>query len=341
MNSRRKFLQHVVALTALSSTSKISYAEEADDYVMTVSGRIDASAMKLTLAHEHILVDFIGADKIVPGRYKPQEVIDIALPHLMAAKNNGCNTFIDCTPAFLGRDVKLLKTLADKTGLNILTPTGYYGAAKEKHVPAIAYRETAEQLANRWTNEWKNGIEGTDIRPGFIKTGVDNAPLTEVQRKLIKAAAITHLATGLTIGIHTGNGLAADEQLTILQQNGVHPSARIWIHAQSELDKTFHIRSAQRGSWISFDGVNAQSLKRHVDLILSMKQEGLLKNVLVSHDSGWYHVGEPNGGTFNHYNTIFTDLIPALKEKGFSENEIKLIFEDNPAKSFAVKVRTI
>lgn len=340
MNSRRKFLQHMAALAALSSLSKMSSAAS-DSFVMTVSGKVDTSALKFTLTHEHVLVDFIGADKIVPGRYKVQEVIDIALPHLMAVKKNGCNTFIDCTPAFIGRDVNLLKTLAEKTGLNIITTTGYYGAAKEKYVPAFAYRETAEQLAKRWINEWKNGIDGTDIRPGLIKTGVDNAPLTEVQRKLIKAAAITHLATGLTIGIHTGNGAAADEQLAILQENGVHPSARIWIHAQSEPEKTFHIRSAQRDSWISFDGVNAQSLDMHIDFILSMKQEGLLKNVLVSHDSGWYHVGEPNGGTFNHYNTIFTSLIPALKAKGFSDNEIKLIFEINPAKAFAVKVRAI
>ena len=307
---------------------------------MTVNGRISTSDMKFTLSHEHVLVDFIGADKIVAGRYDLQEVVNAALPHLLAVRRHGCSTFVDCTPAFIGRDVKLLKLLAEKTKLNIITTTGYYGAAKEKYVPAFAYEETAEQLAARWINEWKNGIDGTEVRPGLIKTGVDNAPLSEVQRKLIKAAAIAHLETGLTIGVHTGNGAAAEEQLAILQENGVHSSARIWIHAQSEPDIAFHIRSVQRGSWVSFDGVSRESLNQHVDLIMAMKHAGLLSGILVSQDSGWYHVGQPKGGTFNHYNTIFTDLIPALKAKGLSDSEEKLIFEINPAKAFAVKVRT-
>ena len=70
----------------------------------------------------------------------------------------------------------------------------------------------------------------------LIKTGVDQAPLSAMQGKLIEAAALTHLATGLTIGVHTGNGDAANEQLKILDAKGVGPSARIWIHAQNEKD---------------------------------------------------------------------------------------------------------
>jgi phosphotriesterase-related protein len=139
--------------------------------------------------------------------------------------------------------------------------------------------------------------------------------------------------------VHTGDGAAADEQLEILKTQGVHPSARIWIHAQSEPDTRFHITSAQRGSWVSFDGVNAESVSRHVELIMIMKAAGLLDKVLVSHDSGWYHVGEAGGGTFNHYNTIFTQLVPALKSKGITSREIELIFVKNPSNAFAVKVR--
>ena len=55
----------------------------------------------------------------------------------------------------------------------MITNTGYYGAAGDKYVPQHAYEETVDQLADRWTGEWEDGIEGTGIRPGFIKGGVD------------------------------------------------------------------------------------------------------------------------------------------------------------------------
>jgi phosphotriesterase-related protein len=70
-----------------------------------------------------------------------------------------------------------------------------------------------------------------------------------------------------------------------------------------------------------------------------MKRENLLAHVLLSHDAGWYHVGEANGGSYNDYNTISDKLIPSLKENGFTEKEIKLLFFVNPSKAFAVKVR--
>jgi predicted metal-dependent phosphotriesterase family hydrolase len=234
----------------------------------------------------------------------------------------------------------LLHRLSKASGLNIISTTGYYGAAQEKYIPNHAYTETSTQLANRWIAEWKEGIEGTHIKPGFIKTGVDKAPLSEVQRKLIDAAALTHLATGLTIGVHTGNGEAANEELEILKERGVAPAARIWIHAQNEKDQNYHMSAAQRGSWVSFDGINVETVNENVRFLQTMKKAGLLNAVLVSQDSGWYHVGEPNGGTFNHYNTVFTDFIPALKQSGFTQKEIDTIFITNPAKALTIKVRT-
>ena len=72
-----------------------------------------------------------------------------------------------------------------------------------------------------------------------------------------------------------------------------------------------------------------------------MKDKKLLDTVLVSQDSGWYHVGEPKGGKYNHYNCIFTDFIPALKQKGFTQKEIDTIFITNPAKALTVKIRKL
>lgn len=308
---------------------------------MTVNGAVQATQMKFTLTHEHILVDFIGADKISKERYNTDEVFNTALPYLLDIKRKGCSTFVDCSPAYLGRDAALLKRLSKASGLIIITNTGYYGAAKEKYLPGHAHTETSEQIAARWINEWKNGIDGTDIKPGFIKTGVDKAPLTTTQRKIIDAAAITHLATGLTIGVHTGNGDAANEQLEILKTRNVAPSARIWIHAQNEPSETYYLETAKKGGWVSFDGVNPGTLQANLKYLQLMKKNNFLDLVLVSQDSGWYHVGEPKGGDYKNYNCIFTDLIRLLKQNDFTQSEIDKIFITNPAKAFEVRVRKI
>jgi predicted metal-dependent phosphotriesterase family hydrolase len=340
MFDRRKFVKNAAVL-GIGSPIFLDglFAAPGKEIVMTVNGPIMPSDMQFTLTHEHILVDFIGADKIMSGRYKADEVFTTALPYLLEAKQKGCATFIDCTPAWLGRDATLLKRLADTAGLHIITNTGYYGAAKEKYLPKHVYTETAEQLAKRWIAEWSDGIDGTGIKPGFIKTGVDEAPLTTMQRKVIEAAAIAHLATGLTIAIHTGDGKANKEQLEILHAHGVSPAARIWVHAQNEKDKTFHVAAAKIKSWVSFDGVNEASVNETIDYLRHMKSYNLLNRVLVSQDSGWYNVGEPGGGKFNHYNSIHDLLIPALKKHGFTNKEVDTIFIKNPAEAFAVGVR--
>ena len=336
--SRKKFIADSIMLSA--GTILLSgFRFKEKEMVMTVNGPVEAARMGFTLTHEHIMADFIGAEKYSKSRYQADEVFEVALPFVKEVKAKGVDTFIDCTPAFLGRDVKILKRLADATGIHMITTTGYYGAVNEKFVPAHAYHESAQQLANRWIEQWNKGIEGTGIKPGLIKTSTDKGPLTPMQRKLIQAAGITHLATGLTIAVHSGDGNAAFEQLNILKAQGVSPEARIWVHAQNEPNKEMHIKAGQLKTWISLDGVNPDTLQIHLDFLKSMKENNMLDRVLVSQDSGWYNVGEPKGGNFKPYTCIATQFIPVLQQNGFTQNELDLIFKTNPAKAFAIKVK--
>ncbi|HTE10515.1 MAG TPA: hypothetical protein VK645_06085, partial [Chitinophagaceae bacterium] len=278
MINRRSFIKNAAILGAGFPVLRNNLFETNKEIVMTVNGAIHPGDMRFTLTHEHILVDFIGAEKYSRNRYNADEVFNTALPFLMEVKRKGCATFIDCTPAYLGRDVKLLKRLADVTGLQIITNTGYYGAVGEKFLPKHVYTESTAQIAARWIAEWSDGIEGTGIKPGFIKTSVDGAPLSPAQYKIIEAAAITHLATGLTIAIHTGNGEANKEELEILKKYGVSPAARIWVHAQKEPDKTYHIEAAKAKSWVSFDNVNPENMQEYIGYLQHMKSANLLNN---------------------------------------------------------------
>lgn len=336
---RRDFL-HTTALLALAGKASRLWADEpSSPQIMTVTGLIDAEKLGTTLPHEHVMVDFIGADKVSRDRYDGDRVFERVLPHLKEVREKGCQSLVECTPAYLARDPALLKRLSEASGLQILTNTGYYGARNGKFLPEHAHKESADQLAKRWLAEWKNGIDGTGVRPGFIKIGVDKGPLTKVNRKLVDAAVKTHLESGLTIACHTGDGAAAMQELAILREHGVDPSAWIWVHAQNERDTDLHRRAAEQGGWVEFDGIGPETIDRHLKLVQTMKQHGLLDRVLLSHDAGWYSVGEPNGGKFRSYTTLFEKFLPALKKAGFSDEEIQLLTVQNPARAFAVRVR--
>lgn len=321
-----------------------------DPYIITVKGQVASSDAGFFLTHEHVMVDWIGADSTGHHRWEADSVIALLLPHLKDISELGVNTFVDCTPAYLGRDPHILLSLSKLTGLHFITNTGYYGAANNRFIPSHAYYETAEQLALRWVDEFENGIDGTGIRPGFIKIGVqfrDSMP--GLHEKLVRAAAITHRQTGLTIKSHTGGDNAAFAQLAILQNEGVSPSAFIWTHAQAgSLEK--QIEAAKMGVWVSLDGVNVSggrnadrggNLEFYISRLVDLKEAGVLDQILLSHDAGWYNVGEPGGGRFRGYSDIHRYLLPSLRDHGFTETEIQRLTIDNPARAFSVAVRAL
>ena len=340
--TRRRFLKAGVALAATPwlpapATRPVPPAPQ----IMTVTGPIDPARLGVTLPHEHVLVDFVGADQVRKDRYDADEAFRVALPHLRRIKQLGCRSLVECTPAFLGRDPALLRRLSETSGLQIVTNTGYYSAVDGKFLPAHAYTETAAQLAGRWLREWRDGIDGTGIRPGFLKISVDKTPLKDYNRKIVAAAALTHRESGLTIAAHTGNGAAALEEMAVLRDNGVAAEAFIWVHAQNETDPQVHLEAIRLGAWVSLDGLNAENGDEYVARLMALKQAGHLGKLLVSHDAGWYHVGEPGGGTYRPHDTLFTGLVPALRKAGFSAREVDQLLVVNPREAFRIRVRRV
>ena len=339
MVTRRSFIQALsfMAGGVLSGFSIVP--PRPGNKIMTVNGTIDATAMGKTLIHEHILVDFIGAAAYRPDRWDDGEVIEKVLPYLKEIKNEGCETLIDCTPNYLGRDVLLLRKLSELSGLNILTNTAYYGGSDHKFLPQHTFSETAVQLSARWINEWETGIDGTGIKPGFMKISVNPDHLSPISQKLVEAAAKTHLKTGLTIASHTGPAVAAFEEIEILKQQGVAPSAFIWVHAQTEKERSLYVQAAHMGAWVSLDGLDETNVSTYADMLIFLKKEKCLHRALVSHDAGWYEPGKPNGGNFRGYTTLFKYLLPALEAKDFSKGEVQQLIQLNPQEAFWIRIR--
>ncbi|WP_010522183.1 phosphotriesterase family protein [Aquimarina agarivorans] len=319
--------------------------------LITVNGAIPIKKIGVTLVHEHIMVDWIGADSTGQHRWNKAAVIKRAMPFLIDAQKKGVNTFFDCTPAYIGRDPILLKKISESTGMHIVTNTGYYGAVNNKFMPKHAFKDSAKGIAQIWIDEFEHGIDGTKIIPGFIKisVGVEDT-LSQLHAKIVKAAAIAHKKTGMTIVSHTGPDGPAFAQMEILNEQGVSSEAFVWTHAQNGT-LNGQIKAAKQGAWISLDHVqsgpsdplsqNKNTINWYVNRLTALKKEKLLHKILLSHDSGWYNVGQENGGNYRGYTAIFDHLIPVLKENGFTRKDIDVLLIKNPQNAYALNKRTI
>lgn len=339
--TRRQFVKDMaVGLTSASvlagANYSVSSSEDKGDtmkdssFIQTVRGRIEPGDLGLTLIHEHVIVDFIGADEVSKDRYDADEVFEVMLPYLKEIRELGVTGFGDCAPMFLGRDPELLARLSEAADMHIITNTGLY---KEPYLPEYAFEKSADELAEIWIDEMENGIEGTQIRPGFIKIAVNPGNLIPVQQKIVRAAARTSRSTGLTIACHTGHGTAAMETLDILEEEGVPLNKYIFVHAGTDKDHDV----AQRGGWVEYDGINEEQSARYIQLIKEMLEKGYENNLLLSQDAGWYNVGQPGGGEIRDYAYLVRDFIPLMKAAGIDQDTIDRLLIKNPARALSIR----
>ena len=349
--TRRRWLG-VAALSAFSFAA--GAAPKPDRKVNAVRGRMSASKLGRTLMHEHLLIDFVGAAGLTPGRYNSDEAFAVIRPYLEEARAAGIATIVDATPEHLGRNPVLLRKLSENTGVNIVASTGIYSARDELYIPDYARGETAEQLARRFQKEIEQGMGATKIRAGIIKTGVNprSGPLNQIEQKLARAAALASSRTGAPVECHTDQGHAAIEQMEIFADAKAPAGAFIWVHAHEEIDHAFRLRVARAGSYIELDGIRAipggeprhTSLEWHIECLQNLKTAGLLHRVLLSQDSGWYHVNpdplrptgqQSHGGPFQGYTLLSRKFLPLMKLNGFSDAEIETLLIHNPSAALA------
>lgn len=352
MITRRSFLHRTLGGLAVAPLfpAGLSAAAGGSPSLMTVRGPVSADELGVILPHEHVTTDFIGAEKHPQPRYDRDAAFATIQPHFQKLKERGVTALVECTPNHIGRDVQLLRRLSEATGIHIITNTGYYGAVGNKFLPAHAHTESADQLAGRWLREWRDGIDGTDIKPGFIKLGVERGKLPPLHEKLVRAAARVHRESGLTIFIHTGDGEGALDELRLLQEEGVAPQAFVWVHAQNDAGP-IQIKVAKQGGWVSLDGYNlgARNPERYRNMLLALKEAGCLHRVLISHDDGWAVEGDAarstglqlfGNGNPEPYTSLFNRLLPDLREAGFTQVELDQLTRRNPVAALAVAVRT-
>ena len=305
--------------------------------IQTIKGPVATNSLGLILPHEHLFTELRGPHIPEYAQAEAADVLRVVGPYLAEAAAAGATALVECSTVGVGRNLNILRSLADATSIHIVAPTGVY---REAFIPASLREVSEDFLADLWTKELTEGIEGTSIRAGFIKLAMSDDGPTPLEIRNLKAAVKASQRTGAVIGSHTIGGSVAKKEMDILEEAGLDLHRFIWIHAQTEPDVSVLKEAARRGAYVELDSVGAphQSQPELLDVAVALIRAGYLDQLLLSHDAGWYSPGRADGmpdGGYRGYTALMKDFLPALSARSISDDQIRQITVHNPARAFA------
>lgn len=298
----------------------------------TTLGEQSLESLGLILPHEHIFVDL---GDIAAESYKKADaadVIRVMTPEIDKAKTAGVTALVECTPVGVGRRVDIVKAVSEKTTFPVVVATGIY---REPWIPEWAHQASQETLETWMLAELEDGIEQTGVKAAWIKLSAGDEGITECEAKILRAAASAAKKTGAVIGSHTIRGSVVLQQLDIIEDQGYSAQRFIWIHTQAEADTSLHLEVAKRGAWLEFDAIGSMDDGYFLERITTLTKAGLTKQLLLSHDRGWYDPSKPAGGTQQPYTYLSEVFLPSLREAGISESMIEQLTRLNPFQAYA------
>ncbi|NLG24642.1 MAG: esterase, partial [Clostridiales bacterium] len=256
------------------------------------------------------------------------DVLAVTGPHLLAAKARGVGLLCEATPIGVGRRADIVAKVARACGLPVALATGFY---VDPWIPDEARAASVDALAERLAAELDGGIEGTDVRAGFIKLGTSDGGMTACEEKLLRAACAASRRTGALICSHTTSAEVAGRALDILAEEGVAGSRFAWFHASSAAGSPIFWRVAGRGAYLGVDYDRGATLP----LLMRLADAGLLSRILLSMDSGWYNPRFPGGGDVRGYTAMLDELFEKLPAAGIDARALRTIVHDNVFMAYA------
>ena len=335
--------------------------------VQTVLGPIPPDALGPTLMHEHLLCDIRHPRERKPDDLGPELALDtvwaINYGTLKAARNYvldevataidevhrmvaaGGRSLVELSSGGLSPDPVGLAEIARATGAHVVMGCGHY---VHDYQDPINARRSVDELAAEIIAAVRDGAWGTGIRAGIIGEIGCQAPWTDQERQVMRAALVAQAETGAAVNVHPGRH--PDQPQEVADFVRAH-GGRIERVVISHIDRTVFDaerleRLADAGcvlEWDLFgqessyyrladidmpnDAVRLRAIRRLVD-------RGHLAQVVVSHDICYRSRLVRYGG--HGYGHIFANVVPLMRRRGFTEAEIGAILVDNPRRLLAL-----
>lgn len=340
--------------------------------VQTVLGVIDPGEMGITLAHEHIISDgtawFVEPSEATEKKmarapvcmetlwwiryhwfqnYDDMLMLDEeeAVAELRHFQWAGGRTVVEMSNIGLGRDPQALARISRRTGLHILMGCGYYFAAS---MPKGFEAKTEEEITQEIVRDITEGVGDTGIKAGYIGEIGTSWPIDPREVKSLRAAVRAQQLTGANLNIHPGQAeQAAFEVLRIIEEAGADLTRTTLDHIDRAVrEPENRLKLLEKGLILEYDLFGREGYyplqQRYIDLptdhqrineIMELIQAGFIRQILISSDIWNKHQRRKYGGW--GYDHILRNVIPRMRVKGMTQEQIHTLLVENPRRVFA------
>jgi phosphotriesterase-related protein len=299
--------------------------------------------------HEHIFNLTAEIQLVYPGfnGWDPEVEVPKAQRQLRELKEAGVDTLVELSPIGLGRSLDLIRGAAEGSGLNVVLATGLYTydvLPRPWHFSGPGTLLNGEEpLDELMRGDFRDGIEGSGVKPGILKCAIDAAGLTEHVDRVVRSVLRIHRETNAPICIHTApaeeRGLDA---LRVLEEESVDPRRVMLAHCGDSTDLDYLEKLAASGALMGMDRFGLDVLlpfEERVGTVVAMCERGHADKMILSQDancfSDWFPPGVEEQVSPNwHFLHVLQDVIPALLERGVAQDDVDLMMRGNARRFF-------
>ena len=314
--------------------------------VETVRGPADTDSLGLTLMHEHVFVLNEEVRRNYPDYWDEDARITDAVAKLTALAARGCQTIADPTVVGLGRDIGRIQQVAARVPLNIIAATGVY---TYNEVPLyFKFRgpdaSGLDPMAAMFITDLTEGISGTGIKAAFLKCAIDDQGMTPGVERVLRAVGRAHKETGAPVTVHTHphSGTGRDV-VRVLREEGADLTKVVLGHSGDSTDLDYLTELADAGCLLGMDRFGLDLItpfEDRVGTVAALCERGYADRMVLSHDASCYidwfpPEVVPMFAPSWHYEHLFDDVLPALRERGVTQQQLDAMLVDNPRRYFA------
>jgi phosphotriesterase-related protein len=248
--------------------------------INSVLGPLETKDLGFTLMHEHVISQGFVAQNY-PELFD-DHFMDKIIAGISESKKGGVDTIIDATTFDLGRDAAALAEISRRTKVNIIACTGWW-----MNTPQYIGGTSPDVYADLFVREIQEGIAGTGIKAGILKSAADFGGVTPEGEIMLRAVARAHHRTMVPIILHSyAPEQVARRQLSVLEEEGVDLKWVAVDHVNDTTDLEYLTWLLDRGCYLGMDrypGLNLSSRSR-TETMKKLIDAGWTDRLLPSHD---------------------------------------------------------